>query len=96
MDKEKEKKKTLTISSSFKKKIDSTSLSNKEQKKSYSIKSAKKSSFKSTKDIRKINTFGQNFKNHDNKNKKFTRKFVEQQATKAFIKKDEKPTGKTY
>ena len=95
MDKEKEKKKTLTISSSFKKKIDSTSLSNKEQKKSYSIKSAKKSSFKSTKDIRKINTFGQNFKNHDNKNKKFTRKFVEQQATKAFIKKDEKPTGKS-
>ena len=35
MDKEKEKKKTLTISSSFKKKIDSTSLSNKEQKKSF-------------------------------------------------------------
>ena len=30
-----------------------------------------------------------------NKGKKFTRKFVEQQATKAFIKKDEKPTGKS-
>ena len=31
----------------------------------------------------------------DSRNKKFTRKFVEQQATKAFIKKDEKPTGKS-
>ena len=27
--------------------------------------------------------------------KKFTRKFVEQQATKAFIKKEDKPTGKS-
>ncbi len=94
MDKEKEKKKTLTISSNFKKKIDSTSLPNREHKKSYSITSDKKNSFKSTKNLRKINTFSQNFKN-DNKNKKFTRKFVEQQATKAFIKKDEKPTGKS-
>ena len=29
------------------------------------------------------------------RSKKFTRKFVEQQATKAFIKKEDKPTGKS-
>ena len=36
MDKEKEKKKTLTISSNFKKKIDSNNLSKNEIKKTYS------------------------------------------------------------
>tara|TARA_Y100001970_G_scaffold104934_1_gene131359 strand:- start:314 stop:2506 length:2193 start_codon:yes stop_codon:yes gene_type:complete len=95
MDKEKEKKKTLTISSNFKKKIDPNSLSKSENRKSYSIPSDKKNSFKTSKNFKKINTFGQNFKNHENKSKKFTRKFVEQEATKAFIKKDEKPTGKS-
>ena len=34
-------------------------------------------------------------KNQGEKSKRFTRKFVEQQATKSFIKKDEKPTGKS-
>ena len=95
MDKEKEKKKTLTISSNFKKKIDPNSLSKSENRKSYSIPSDKKNSFKTSKNFKKINTFGQNFKNYENKSKKFTRKFVEQEATKAFIKKDEKPTGKS-
>jgi len=95
MDKEKEKKKTLTISSNFKKKIDSRSLSNKENKKSYPITSDKKNLFKGSKNSRKTSSFGQSFKSHENKSKKFTRKFVEQQATKAFIKKDEKPTGKS-
>ena len=37
MDKEKEKKKTLTISSNFKKKIDPSSLSKKENRKSFAI-----------------------------------------------------------
>ena len=95
MEKEKNKKKTLTISSNFKKKIDSSSLLKKEDKKSFSIPSDKKNFFKSNKNLRKINSPDQGFKNHVNKNKKFTRKFVEQQATKAFIKKDEKPTGKS-
>ena len=92
MDKEKDKKKTLTISSNFKKKIDSNTLLKKESKKSYSIPNDKKSLFKSTKNQRNIGATDQSFKNQSNKNKKFTRKFVEQQATKAFIKKDEKPT----
>ena len=95
MDKEKEKKKTLTISSNFKKKIDSSSLSKNENKKAYSIPSDKKNLFKASKNFKKTNALNQNFKNHENKNKKFTRKFVEQEATKAFIKKDEKPTGKS-
>ena len=95
MDREKEKKKTLTISSNFKKKIDSNSLSNKENRKSYSIPADKKSSFKGSKNQRKTNSSDLNFKNQATKNKKFARKFVEQEATKAFIKKDEKPTGKS-
>ena len=95
MEKEKNKKKTLTISSNFKKKIDSSSLLKKDDKKSFSIPNDKKNFFKSNKNLRKINSPDQGFKNHVNKNKKFTRKFVEQQATKAFIKKDEKPTGKS-
>ena len=57
MDKEKEKKKTLTISSNFKKKIDSNNLSKNEIKKPYSIPNDKKSSFKPTKNFKKINSF---------------------------------------
>ena len=95
MDKEKEKKKTLTISSNLKKKIDTSSLSKKENIKSYSINSDKKNIFKSQKNTRRNNSSDQNFKNQVNKSKKFTRKVVEQPATKAFVKKDEKPTGKS-
>jgi small subunit ribosomal protein S15 len=95
MDKEKEKKKTLTISSNFKNKIDSSSLSKKENRKSFSIPGDKKNVFKTSKNFRKMGAQDQIFKNQGNKNKKFTRKFVEQQTTKDFIKKDEKPTGKS-
>ena len=95
MDKEKEKKKTLTISSNFKKKIGSNTQPKNEIKKSYSILNDKKNLFKTSKNFRKTNTQDQNLNNQGNKGKKFTRKFVEQQATKAFIKKDEKPTGKS-
>ena len=95
MDKEKKKKKTLTISSNLKKKIDTSSLSKKENIKSYSINSDKKNIFKTPKNTRRNNSSDQNFKNQVSKSKKFTRKFVEQQATKAFVKKDEKPTGKS-
>ena len=95
MDKEKEKKKTLTISSNFKKKIDPSSLSKKENRKSFAISNDKKNLFKASKGPRKIISPDQNFKNQENRGKKFTRKFIEQQATKAFIKKDDKPTGKS-
>ena len=95
MDKEKDKKKTLTISSNFKKKIDSSTLLKKENKKSYTIPNDKKNFFKPVKISRNLGSQDQSFKNQGNKNKKFTRKFVEQQATKAFIKEDEKPTGKS-
>lgn len=88
----KNKKKTLTISSTFKKKIDTTSV-NTSGKKAYSVGSKK--FFKSNKGTNK------SFRHNDSKlpdlNKKnFARKFVEQQATKAFIKKKEdKPSGKS-
>jgi translation initiation factor IF-2 len=95
MNKDKEKKKTLTISSNFKSKIDSTNFQKKENKKSYSINNEKKGQFKNYKKTLKPNFPDTNIKQVDPRSKKFTRKFVEQQATKAFIKKEDKPTGKS-
>ena len=85
---EKDKKKTLTISSNLKKKIDTSSIST-SGKKSYSVE--KKKSFKINKPIAqpKVNL------NKESKKRNFTRKFIEQQATKDFIKKDNKPAGKS-
>ena len=89
---EKDKKRTLTISSNLKKKIDTSSISS-STKKSYSV--DKKKPFKSSKLA--DNYFKKNEKSSFNpiKKKTFARKFVEQQATKDFIKKDNKPTGKS-
>ena len=89
---EKDKKRTLTISSNLKKKIDTSSISS-STKKSYSV--DKKKPFKSSKPV--DNYFKKNEKSPFNpiKKKTFARKFVEQQATKDFIKKDNKPTGKS-
>ena len=89
---EKNKKRTLTISSNLKKKIDTSSITS-STKKSYAV--DKKKPFKSSKPV--DNYFKKNEKNSFNPNKKktFARKFVEQQATKDFIKKDNKPTGKS-
>ena len=95
MNKDKEKKKTLTISSNFKSKIDSTNFQKKENKKSYSINNEKKGQFKNYKKTLKPNFPETNIKQVDPRSKKFARKFVEQQATKAFIKKEDKPTGKS-
>ena len=89
---DKDKKKTLTISSSFKKKIDTTSLST-SGKKSYSVE--KKKPFKSNKSFGKPSSATNINFNQNIKKKNFARKFVEQQATKDFIKKDNKPDGKS-
>ncbi len=86
------KKKTLTISSDLKKKIDTTSIST-DGKKSFSVK--KKEPFRANKSTNKTSQNYNPIKSTDPKKKNFTRKFVEQQATKAFIKKDDKPTGKS-
>ena len=86
------KKKTLTISSDLKKKIDTSAIST-DGKKSFSVK--KKEPFRGNKGVSRP---GQNLnqtKSPDIKKKNFARKFIEQQATKAFIKKDEKPAGKS-
>ena len=89
---EKDKKKTLTISSNLKKKIDTKSISS-DGKKSYFVE--KKKPFKSNKGMVKQNQVTTHAKNPDLKKKFFARKFVEQQATKAFIKKKEdKATSK--
>ncbi len=88
----KDKKKTLTISSNLKKKIDTSSISS-DGKKSYSVE--KKKPFKGNKNINRINqSFGQ-INNPEIKKKNYARKFIEQQATKAFIKKADKPSGKS-
>ena len=89
---EKDKKKTLTISTNLKKKIDTTAISS-GNKKSYSVE--KKKNFRS-KPINKSSNFNDlNLNKSQNNKKNFARKFVEQQATKDFIKKDNKPAGKS-
>jgi len=91
MNDNKEKKKTLTISTTLTKKIDISSL-NKTGKKSLSVE--KKKPFKSYKDSKSSSKQPSTFKKPDPK-KNFARKFVEQQATKAFIKKDDKAPTKS-
>ena len=80
---DKDKKKTLTISSDLKKKIDTTSIST-SGKKSFSVE--KKKPFRSNKPFNKNSLTPNNIS--DDKKKNFTRKFIEQQATKDFIKKE--------
>ena len=83
-------KKTLTISSGLKK-IDTSSIST-SGKKSFAV---EKKPFKSNKPFNK-STSAPNINFNPDKNKKnFARKFVEQQATKDFIKKENKPAGKS-
>jgi len=89
---EKDKKKTLTISSNLKKKIDTSAIS-RDGKKSFSVE--KKKPFKSNKGSSKSNQSLKQTTDHNLKKKNFARKFIEQQATKDFIKKESKPTGKS-
>ena len=87
----KDKKKTLTISSDLKKKIDTSSVST-SGKKSFFVE--KKKSYRQNKPFKGGTTFNVNT-SHENKKKNIARKFIEQQATKDFIKKDNKPAGKS-
>ena len=87
---DKNKKKTLTISSNLKKKIDTTSITT-AGKKSFSVE--KKKPFRPNKTFNKPSSV--NNINLDTKKKNFTRRFIEQQATKDFIKKENKPAGKS-
>ena len=89
---EKQKKKTLTISTNLKKKIDTTSISS-SGKKSFSVE--KKKTFRPNKQFNKSGVSPFTNTNQDIKKKNFARKFVEQQATKDFIKKENKPAGKS-
>ena len=91
MDDQKNKKKTLTISTGISKKIDLSSLSS-DGKKTFSIE--KKTPFKSSRDNKSSNTAGV-FKKPEGFKSNIVRKFVEQQATKNFIKKEEKNPSKT-
>jgi translation initiation factor IF-2 len=88
---QKDKKKTLTISANVTKKIDLSSLSS-DGKKTFSIE--KKTPFRSTRDNKSTTGSGA-FKKPTTIKKNVVRKFVEQQATKNFVKKDEKGPSKT-
>ena len=88
---QKNKKKTLTLSTNVTKKIDLSSLSS-DGKKTFSIE--KKTPFRSTRD-NKPNSGSSTFKKPTTIKKNVVRKFVEQQATKNFVKKDEKGPSKT-
>ena len=89
---DKNKKKTLTISSNLKKKINTNNIET-SGKKSFSVE--KRKNFKGNKTPNKSGHFANQTKNPDFKKKFFARKFVEQQTTKDFIKKENKPTGKS-
>jgi len=91
MEKEK-KKKTLTISSNLTKKIDKNFL-NTDGKKSFSVE--KKKSFKANKGTSRHTQSNKQIIDPELKKKNFARKFIEQQTTKDFIKKENKPTGKS-
>ena len=91
MEDQKNKKKTLTISTNVTKKIDLSSLSS-DGKKTFSIE--KKAPFRSARD-NKSSTGSSTFKKPTSIKKNVVRKFVEQQATKNFVKKDEKGPAKT-
>ena len=88
----KDKKKTLTISSNLKKKIDTSNIHS-SGKKSFSVE--KKKPFRGNKNQSKFGSATNVNFNSDLKRKNFERKFIEQQATKEFIKKDNKPGGKS-
>ncbi len=90
MEKDKNKKKTLSISSNFSKKID-INFKGRQKKTVFNI--GKKRPFKS----KNIDNFPKNPKpfNNQHPKKNFARKFVEQQATKEFIKKENQPAGKS-
>jgi len=89
---DKNKKKTLTVNSTLKKKIDTSSISS-SGKKSFSVE--KKKQIKSNKSFNKSYAAPNMNLGTTNKKKNFVRKFIEQQATKDFIKKDNKPAGKS-
>ena len=91
MEDQKNKKKTLTLSANVTKKIDLSSLSS-DGKKTFSIE--KKAPFRSARDS-KTSTGASVFKKPTTIKKNVVRKFVEQQATKNFVKKDEKGPSKT-
>ena len=88
---QKNKKKTLTISTGISKKIDISSIS-RDGKKTFSVE--KKVPFRSTRDNKSTSTAG-SFRKKEPVKKNIVRNFIEQQATKNFIKKDEKSLLKT-
>ncbi len=92
MEKDKSKKRTLTISSNLKKKIDTSSISS-SGKKSYSVE--KKKPFRPNKSFNRTTSPLNINSGNESKKKNTSRKFIEQQATKDFIKKENKPAGKS-
>ena len=86
---QKDKKKTLTISKNVSKKIDISSIS-RDGKKTFSIE--KKTPFRSSRDNKSISG---PYRRTEPIKKNIVRNFVEQQATKNFVKKDEKGAQKT-
>jgi translation initiation factor IF-2 len=83
------KKKTLTISTSLTKKIDISNIS-KDGKKSFSIE--KKVPYKAARNQNK-NSLNTGVQKRPDPKKNLNRKFIEQQATKAFIKKPEEKSA---
>ncbi|MDC6482137.1 translation initiation factor IF-2 [Pelagibacteraceae bacterium] len=90
MDDQKNKKKTLSISTGVSKKIDISTIS-RDGKKTFSIE--KKVPFRSSRDKKPTSSPG-SFRRTEPIKKNVVRNFIEQQATKNFIKKEEKAPSK--
>ena len=84
-------KKTLTISTNLKKKLTLVKF----HLETKVLFGRKKKTFKSTKTFNRQNNQVNPSFNQEVKKRNFARKFIEQQATKDFIKKDNKPAGKS-
>ena len=89
MEDQKNKKKTLTISTNVSKKIDISSIS-RDGKKTFSIE--KKTPFRSSRDNKLASG---SLRRAEPVKKNIVRNFIEKQATKNFVKKDEKGAQKT-
>ena len=81
---EKNKKRTLTISSNLKKKIDTTSIKN-DSKRSFSVE--KKKNFRSNKSTAKKNFSPEANTNQDFKKRSITRKFMSSKLLKILLKR---------
>ena len=95
MDKNKEKKKTLTISSSFKKKVDPSSFAERSNRKSFAISNNKKISLRGSKNFKKTGAMDPIKKDYsDSRNKNLQENSLNNKQLKLSLKRMKSPREK--